>query len=72
MYNLFDCFILTKNIPGDQFVAVGAVGTIIMVLDYSPPTYMVEFRMEDASILGDNEYIITEEYMAPWHGENSG
>ena len=68
MFEMYDCFILTKKIPGaEDEIPVGYVGVVLMVYSHDPPTYEVEFVDKDGGNLGkEGTYTITEDYMKPW------
>jgi len=63
MYNEYDCFLLTKQIPNDTFVEVGTCGVILMILNDSPPVYEVEFGDGKGGNIGNKTYTLSEEYM---------
>ena len=68
MFHEYDCFILTKSIPGEENeIPVGEQGVVLMVYSYDPPAYEVEFVDKDGRNLGKKgTYTITENYMKPW------
>lgn len=63
-FEQFNCFSLSKSIPGDDSIAIGTVGVVLEVFGGSPYAYEVEFPDEQGGNLGKHvTYTLTEDYL---------
>jgi hypothetical protein len=64
MFQEYDCFILTKDIPGEVELHQGTSGVVLMILGNDPPTYEVEFVNSMGNNMGYKfTYTLTEDFM---------
>jgi len=64
MFNEYETFRLSRELPDDNTIPVGTRGVVLMVLGGSPYEYEVEFPDGSGGNLGKSlTYTISEEFM---------
>ena len=63
-FEQYECFALSRSIPGDDSIAIGTVGVVLEIYGGSPCAYEVEFPDGRGGNLGaQTTYALTEELM---------